>query len=36
MEMRFAIAVAALALSVGAQAQNFPTKTVRFISGVTR
>src|SRR3981081_1212310 len=35
MEMRFAIAVVAFALSAGAQAQAFPTKTVRFISGVT-
>jgi tripartite-type tricarboxylate transporter receptor subunit TctC len=27
--------IAALALSVGAQAQQYPTKTVRFVSGVT-
>ena len=33
--MRFATAVLALALSLGAQAQTFPSKTVRFISGVT-
>jgi tripartite-type tricarboxylate transporter receptor subunit TctC len=35
MEMRVAVAVAALALCVGAQAQTFPSRTVRFISGVT-
>src|SRR5258708_4954608 len=34
-EMRFALAVLALALSLGAQAQQFPTKRVTFISGVT-
>ncbi|HYL25992.1 MAG TPA: tripartite tricarboxylate transporter substrate-binding protein [Burkholderiales bacterium] len=33
--MRVAVAVAALALCVGAQAQTFPSRTVRFISGVT-
>jgi len=33
--MRLTTAVLALALSVGAQAQTFPSKTVRFISGVT-
>ena len=33
--MRFTAAVLALALSLGAQAQTFPSKTVRFISGVT-
>ncbi len=33
--MRFALAVLALALSLGAQAQQFPTKRVTFISGVT-
>src|SRR5882672_11992145 len=33
--MRFAVAALALALSVGAHAQQFPSKTVRFISGVT-
>ena len=33
--MRFIAAVAALALSFGAQAQQFPTKTVRLVSGVT-
>ena len=33
--MRSAVAVVALALSISAQAQQFPTKTVRFISGVT-
>ena len=33
--MRFAAVGLALALSAGAQAQTFPTKTVRFISGVT-
>lgn len=33
--MRFAALIAALALSVGAQAQQYPTKTVRFVSGVT-
>jgi tripartite-type tricarboxylate transporter receptor subunit TctC len=35
MQMRFIAAVAALALSFGAQAQQFPTKTVRLVSGVT-
>jgi tripartite-type tricarboxylate transporter receptor subunit TctC len=35
MEMKVAVAVAALALCVGAQAQTFPSRTVRFISGVT-
>src|SRR3989441_4002536 len=35
MHMRFTTAVIALALSMGAQAQGFPSKTVRFISGVT-
>src|SRR5258708_6946600 len=34
-EMRFTFAVLALALSLGAQAQQFPTKRVTFISGVT-
>ena len=33
--MRLTTAVFALALSLGAQAQTFPSKTVRFISGVT-
>ena len=33
--MRFAAAVFALALSLEAQAQTFPSKTIRFISGVT-
>ena len=33
--MRLTTAVFALALSLGAQAQTFPNKTVRFISGVT-
>jgi len=33
--MRFTIAVIALALSMGVHAQSFPSKTVRFISGVT-
>jgi tripartite-type tricarboxylate transporter receptor subunit TctC len=33
--MRFAAFIAALALSVGAHAQQYPTKTVRFVSGVT-
>jgi tripartite-type tricarboxylate transporter receptor subunit TctC len=33
--MRFPAALLALALAAGAQAQQFPTKTVRFISGVT-
>ena len=33
--MRFTAAVFALALSLGAQAQTFPSKTIRFISGVT-
>ena len=33
--MRFTTAVLALALSLGAQAQTFPSKTLRFISGVT-
>jgi len=33
--MRFTTAVFALALSLGAQAQTFPSKTLRFISGVT-
>src|SRR5438105_2985424 len=35
MLMRFTIAVIALALSMGVHAQSFPSKTVRFISGVT-
>src|SRR5437762_5541188 len=34
-EMRFVIAGLALALSLGAQAQQFPTKRVAFVSGVT-
>ena len=33
--MRFAAALLALALAAGAQAQQYPTKTVRFVSGVT-
>ena len=33
--MKFATAVLTLAFSVAANAQQFPTKTVRFISGVT-
>ena len=33
--MRFATAALALAISIAANAQQFPTKTVRFISGVT-
>ncbi|HWM43097.1 MAG TPA: tripartite tricarboxylate transporter substrate-binding protein [Burkholderiales bacterium] len=33
--MRLLLALAALALSAFAQAQTYPTKTVRFISGVT-
>ena len=33
--MRFAAAFLALALAAGAQAQQYPTKTVRFVSGVT-
>ena len=33
--MRLVLAVAALALSLAAQAQQFPSRTVRFISGVT-
>jgi tripartite-type tricarboxylate transporter receptor subunit TctC len=33
--MRIVTTILALALSVGAQAQTFPNKTVRFISGVT-
>ena len=33
--MRLTTAVFALALSLGAQAQTFPSKTLRFISGVT-
>jgi tripartite-type tricarboxylate transporter receptor subunit TctC len=33
--MRFSAALLALALSLGAQAQTFPSKTIRFISGVT-
>ena len=33
--MRLVIAVATLALSLAAQAQQFPSRTVRFISGVT-
>jgi tripartite-type tricarboxylate transporter receptor subunit TctC len=33
--MRFATAALALAISISANAQQFPTKTVRFISGVT-
>jgi tripartite-type tricarboxylate transporter receptor subunit TctC len=33
--MRFAVAITALAVSVAAQAQQFPSRTVRFISGVT-
>src|SRR5260221_328985 len=35
MLMRFATAALALAISIAANAQQFPTKTVRFISGVT-
>src|SRR5438445_9859679 len=35
MHMRLTTAVFALALSLGAQAQTFPSKTIRFISGVT-
>src|SRR5438132_56280 len=35
MQMRLVLAVAALALSLAAQAQPFPSRTVRFISGVT-
>src|SRR5438270_6801773 len=34
-EMRFALTVLALALSLGAQAQQYPTKRVTFVSGVT-
>jgi len=33
--MRFALATLALALSLGAQAQQYPTKRVTFVSGVT-
>src|SRR5258706_14995244 len=33
--MRFTLAVLALAFSLGAQAQQFPTKRVTFVSGVT-
>src|SRR5258708_37225537 len=33
--MRFTLAVLALAVSLGAQAQQFPTKRVTFVSGVT-
>jgi len=33
--MRLVTAVLALALAAGAQAQTYPTKTVRFVSGVT-
>ena len=33
--MRFATALLALALAAGAHAQQYPTKTVRFVSGVT-
>src|SRR3954468_10793863 len=33
--MRFQLAVLALAFSLGAQAQQFPTKRVTFVSGVT-
>jgi len=33
--MRIAAALLALALAAGAQAQQYPTKTVRFVSGVT-
>src|SRR5258708_12103779 len=33
--MRLAIAVVALAFSLAAQAQQFPTKRVTFVSGVT-
>ncbi|HEY3075401.1 MAG TPA: tripartite tricarboxylate transporter substrate-binding protein [Burkholderiales bacterium] len=33
--MRIFTTILALALSVGAQAQTFPSKTIRFISGVT-
>ena len=32
---RLVMAIAAAAFAVGAQAQQFPTKTVRFVSGVT-
>src|SRR5919201_5311537 len=34
-EMRFFAALIALGISAAAHAQQFPTKTVRFISGVT-
>src|SRR4051812_5309013 len=34
-EMRFVLAALALALSLGAQAQQYPTKRVTFVSGVT-
>jgi tripartite-type tricarboxylate transporter receptor subunit TctC len=33
--MKLMLAIAALAVSMAAQAQSYPTKTVRFISGVT-
>ena len=33
--MKLLLAIAALAVSMAAQAQSYPTKTVRFISGVT-
>ena len=33
--MKLLLAIAALAVSMTAQAQSYPTKTVRFISGVT-
>ena len=33
--MKLLLTVIALAVAAGAQAQTFPTKTVRFISGVT-
>ena len=33
--MKLLLAIAALAVSMTAQGQSYPTKTVRFISGVT-